>query len=77
MLATCWSRPTIVSRVRSLTRRPLESQEVVDVGRPCGEFVGGEADQQVSGVDHAEDNQPFRRGAFGDCLVDGEDFVSG
>jgi len=38
---------------------------------------GGEADQQASGVDHpAEDDQPFRRGAFGDCLVDGKDFVT-
>ena len=60
-----------------LDAAPLGEQEVVDVGRPRGEFVGGEADQQAAGVDHpAEDNQPFRRGAFGDCLVDGKDFVT-
>ena len=43
MLATCWSRPTIVSRIRSLTRRPLESRRSLmlavhavnlSVGRP-------------------------------------------
>ena len=56
----------------------LPEYQVLHLGRPRGEFVGGEADQQASGVDHpAEDNQPLRRGALGDCLVDGEDFVSG
>ena len=55
----------------------LGEQEVVDVGRPRGgEFVAGEADQQAPGIAYpAEDNQPFRQGAFGDRLVDGKDFV--
>ena len=56
----------------------LGEQEVVDEGRPRGEHVVGEADKQATGVDQpAEDNQPFRRCAFGNRLVDGKDFVSG
>jgi hypothetical protein len=54
----------------------LESRRF-DVGCPRGEFVVEEADQQALGVDHpAKDNQPFRQGTFGNCLVDGKDFVS-
>jgi hypothetical protein len=56
----------------------LPEYQVLHLGRPRGEFVGGEADQQALGVNHpAKDDQPFRRGAFGDCLVDGEVFVTG
>jgi len=44
----------------------LGQQEVVDIGRPHDEFVGGEADHQALGVDHpAKDSQPLRRCAFG------------
>ena len=72
VLATCWSRPTIVSRVLCLKRRPLVSRRSLMLAIHAENMLVGRliSKRWVSII------QPRTTNLSANCLVNGEDFVS-